>query len=286
MFHFPQSNDDDQSLICSTHPVRKFFGFHLRRFLIPLLLLASCGLLQTLLADEIIGKLGNFRNNDGDEYFGIDVEKLLIMETPDGKVLVSVYPQLVGLSQESYDQALQWKGRRVRVSGKPMEKHTVHHASPVLWVADKITIEEEIEQPKPEGSVLERINLFGVPTDLVIQQNIPDTESTWSQVREITLKYLDAQPQDKPSPPEALKRLDAMHAEFAKKYNKGVKALADKTNISIEEAAFIFQLGKGSEIAPEIKDIRSLVSGYKSNNSIWLKLPSAEFLISFFISSS
>jgi hypothetical protein len=262
MFHSPQSNADDHSLICPPHPVRKFSGFHFRRFLIPLLLLASCGLLQTLLADEIIGRLGTFKNNEGDEYFGISVETLLVMKTADGQMLQSVYPQLAGLDQKAYDQARQWTGRRVRVTGKPMERHSMHHATPVLWLADKITLEKEFEPIKPEGGfVSERINLFGVPTDLMIQQQIYETVRTWSQVREITLEYLDAQPQDKPSLREAEKRLEDIQGKLARKYRTEVEALAAKRGESIWDTAAIFQGAEGSAIAPKTQDTSDILNG-------------------------
>jgi hypothetical protein len=183
MFHSPQSNADDHSLICPPHPVRKFSGFHFRRFLIPLLLLASCGLLQTLLAGE------------------------------------------------------------------------------------------KFEPIKPEGEfVSERINLFGVPTDLMIQQQIYETVRTWSQVREITLKYLDAQPQDKPSLREAEKRLQDIRGKLAQKYNKGVRDLAAKRGESIWDTAAIFQGAEGSAIAPETQDTSDILNGlYQIQTALELK---------------
>jgi hypothetical protein len=175
MFHSPQSNADDNSLICSTHPVRKFFGFHLRRFLIPLLLLASCGLMQRLSAQET----------------------------------------------------------KMRS---------------------------------------ERINLFGVPTDLIIQEDIPESERTWTQVREITLKYLDAQKQDKPSLRVAEKRLYDMQLSLSQKIDATVQDLAAKTGKSLEEVAYIFQSGEGSKIAPETQHDCDLMNGlYQIDTALKLK---------------
>jgi len=119
MFHSPQSNTDDHSLIYFPHPVRKFSGFLLHRFFIPILVIVSFGLKQSLSAQET-----NMRS--------------------------------------------------------------------------------------------ERINLYAVPTFIAILDDIQEYGKTWSQVREITLKRVEVQPQDKPSLSAANKRIEKMQVSRPK----------------------------------------------------------------------
>jgi hypothetical protein len=95
--------------------------------------------LPTLTAGEITGVLGSYVNDEGRSYFGVAVERTLVLKMPDGQVVRSDFPQLAGLDDKKRAAALKLMGQRVRIAGSPMERHTVHHATPVLWVADQIT---------------------------------------------------------------------------------------------------------------------------------------------------
>jgi hypothetical protein len=64
--------------------------------------------------------------------------------------------------------AMKLMGQRVRITGRPMERHTVHHATPLLWAAEQITpAETKKDSPAsrkqveeiPRGSAL-RAQLF------------------------------------------------------------------------------------------------------------------------------
>jgi hypothetical protein len=130
------------------------------------------------------------------------------------------------------------------------------------------------EQADREGGfVSEQINLFGVPTDLMIQQKIYETVRTWSQVREITLKYLGAQPQDKPSLREAGKRLETIQINLAQKFDKSVEALAAKRGESLWNTAAIFQGAEGSAIDPKTQDASDILNGlYQIQTALKLKI--------------
>ena len=101
--------------------------------------LVLCGLIQTLTAGEIVGILGSYTSDEGRSYLGVSVENTLVLKTPDGAVLRSNAPQLAGLDERKHAAAMKLMGQRVRIAGSPMERHTVHHATPVLWVAEQIT---------------------------------------------------------------------------------------------------------------------------------------------------
>jgi len=206
--------------------------------------------------------LSSFPNEEGGSYFGIAVDQPLVWKSPDGQVVKSKFPQLAGLDQLAYVEAELWTGRRVRITGQPMERHTRHHATPMLWLADKVIL-EDYDGPKVagDGFVTERINLFGVPTELVIQKQIPEYGKTWAQVRDITLARLNAEPQDKPSLRAALKRINDIQIAIVRKNEKAWANLAAKTGQSLEEVAFIFQSGEGSEKYPELQNDTDVVNG-------------------------
>jgi hypothetical protein len=241
---------------------------------LAMLCLASLAPLQTLSAGEITGVLGSFPNEEGGSYFGVAVDQPLVWKSPDGQELKSAFPQLAGLDPEAYAEAELWTGRRVRITGQPMERHTRHHATPVLWLAEKVIFEDyDGTKIAGEGFVTERINLFGVPTELVIQKQIPEYAKTWPQVRDITLARLDAQPQDKPSLRVALKRIDDIQIAIVRKKERAWENLAEKTGQSLEEVAFIFQSGKGSEKYPDLQDDTDVVNGlYQIESALMLKL--------------
>jgi hypothetical protein len=124
-----------------------------------------------------------------------------------------------------------------------------------------------------EGFVTERINLFGVPTELVIQKQIPEYAKTWPQVRDITLARLNAQPQDKPTLRTALKRINDIQIAIVRKNEKAWENLAEKTGQSLEEVAFIFQSGEGSEKYPDLQNDTDVVNGlYQIESALILKL--------------
>jgi hypothetical protein len=124
-----------------------------------------------------------------------------------------------------------------------------------------------------EDFVTERINLFGVPTELVIQKQIPEYAKTWPQVRDITLARLNAQPQDKPTLRTALKRINDIQIAIVRKSEKAWENLAEKTGQSLEEVAFIFQSGKGSEKYPDLQNETDVLNGlYQIESALMLKL--------------
>lgn len=206
--------------------------------------------------------LGSFPDEEGGSYFGVAVDRTLIWKSPDGQVVKSEFPQLAGLDREAYAEAELWTGRRVRITGQPMERHTRHHATPVLWLAEKVILEDyDWTKVAGEGFVTERINIFGVPSDLVIQNDIPESGKTWMQVREITMKRLDAALQDKPSMRIARERINDIQIELVRKNEKAMESLSEKTGQSPEEVAFIFQSGEGSEKYPELQNDTDVVNG-------------------------
>jgi len=97
------------------------------------------GLIPTVTAGQITGVLGSYVNEEGRDYLGVAVEETLVLTLPDGQVLRSDTPQLAGLDAKKHAAAMKLMGQRVRIAGSPMERHTVHHTTPVLWVADQIT---------------------------------------------------------------------------------------------------------------------------------------------------
>ena len=124
--------------------------------------------MHTLPAGEIIGVLGSYVNEEGKSYFGVAVEKTLVLKMPDGQVLRSDTPQLAGLDGSKHAAAVKLIGRRVRITGRPMERHTVHHATPVLWIVEEMKIAEKADlsssstnhvEEIPRGSAL-RAQLF------------------------------------------------------------------------------------------------------------------------------
>lgn len=241
---------------------------------LALFCLLSLAPLPILSAGEITGVLGSFPDEDGGSYFGVAVDQPLVWKSPDGQVVQSKFPQLAGLDPEAYAEAELWTGRRVRITGQPMERHTRHHATPVLWLAEKVVL-EDYDGPKVagEGFVTERINLFGVPTELVIQNDIPEYEKTWMQVRDITLARLNAEPQDKPSLRVARKRINDIQIAIVRKNEKAWENLAAKTGQSLEEVAFIFQSGKGSEKYPDLQNDTDVLNGlYQIESALMLKL--------------
>ena len=237
--------------------------FRIRKFLpLTLLCLFSLAPLPILSAGETNGVLSSFPNEEGGSYFGIAVDQPLVWKSPDGQVVKSKFPQLAGPDQLANVEAELWTGRRVRITGQPMERHTRHHATPMLWLADKVIL-EDYDGPKVagDGFVTERINLFGVPAELVIQKQIPEYGKTWAQVRDITLARLNAEPQDKPSLRAALKRINDIQIAIVRKNEKAWANLAAKTGQSLEQVAFIFQSGEGSEKYPELQNDTDVVNG-------------------------
>jgi hypothetical protein len=73
--------------------------------------------LPTISAGEITGRLGFFRDEEGAKYFGVAVDRTLVLKSSEGGMLRSDFPQLAGLDQKKYEQAVNWNGRRVRVTG-------------------------------------------------------------------------------------------------------------------------------------------------------------------------
>jgi hypothetical protein len=110
--------------------------------------------LPTISAGEITGRLGFFRDEEGAKYFGVAVDRTLVLKSSEGGMLRSDFPQLAGLDQKKYEQAVNWNGRRVRVTGEPMERHTVHHSTPVLWLAQEVGLADEA---KPSAAATQRI---------------------------------------------------------------------------------------------------------------------------------
>jgi hypothetical protein len=110
--------------------------------------------LPNVSAGEITGRLGFFRDEEGGKYFGVAVDRTLVLKSADGGMLRSDFPQLAGLDQKKYEQAVNWNGRRVRVSGEPMERHTVHHSTPVLWLAREVRLADDA---KPFAAATQRI---------------------------------------------------------------------------------------------------------------------------------
>jgi hypothetical protein len=142
-----------------------------------------------------------------------------------------------------------------------------------------IIVTRNTNLPKPErqvageGFVTERINLFGVPTELVIQKQIPECARTWSQVRDITLARLNAQPQDKPSLREARKRINDIQIAIVRKNEKDWEALAAKTGQSLEEVGFLFRGAVGSKKYPDLQDDSDVVDGlYQIESALMLEL--------------
>jgi hypothetical protein len=241
---------------------------------LPLLFLASLAAPQSLSAGEITGVLGSFPDEEGGSYFGVAVDQPLVWKSPDGQVVKSEFPQLAGLDREAYAEAELWTGRRVRITGRPMERHTRHHATPVLWLAEKVIFEDhDGTKVAGDGFVTERINLFGVPTELVIQKQIPEYSKTWAQVRDITLARLNAEPQDKPSLRAARKRINDIQIAILRKNEKAWENLAAHTGQSLEEVAFIFQSGKGLEKYPDLQNDTDVVNGlYQIESALHLEL--------------
>ena len=130
-----------RSFASSSAPSKPCSG--IRKFLaLALLCLACLAPLPILSAGEITGVLGSFRDEEGGSYFGVAVDRSLVWKSPDGQVVKAEFPQLAGLDREAYAEAELWTGRRVRITGRPMERHTRHHAMPVLWLAEKVILED------------------------------------------------------------------------------------------------------------------------------------------------
>lgn len=119
--------------------------------------LVLCGLIQTLTGGEIVGILGSYTNDEGRSYLGVSVEKTLVLKMSDGAMLQSDAPQLAGLDEEKHAAAMKLMGQRVRIVGSPMERHTVHHATPVLWVAEQITPAKTKKQSSASQTQVEEI---------------------------------------------------------------------------------------------------------------------------------
>jgi hypothetical protein len=121
--------------------------------------------IHTLTAGEITGVIGSYFDELGKSYLGVAVEKTLVMTTPGGQTLSSDFPQLAGLDERNHRAAMQLLGRRVTITGRPMERHTVHHRTPVLWIAEKLRLAENDDsspgriEEVPRGSKL-RAQLF------------------------------------------------------------------------------------------------------------------------------
>jgi len=241
---------------------------------LTLLCLASLAASQSLSAGEITGVLGSFRDEEGGFYFGVAVDQPLVWKSPDGQVVKAEFPQLAGLDREASAEAELWTGRRVRITGRPMECHTRHHATPVLWVAEKVILEDyDGTKVAGDGFLTERINLFGVPTEIVIQEQIPEYAKTWSQVRDITLERLNAQTQDNPSLRVALKRINDIQIAIVRKKERALENLAAKTGQRLEEVAFIFQSGEGSKNYPDLQNDTDVVNGlYQIESALIRKL--------------
>lgn len=96
---------------------------------------------------------------------------------------------------------------------------------------------------------------------------------TWSQVRDITLARLNAQPQDKPSLRVALKRINDIQIAIVRKKERALENLAEKTGQNPEEVAFIFQSGEGSENYPDLQNDTDVVNGlYQIESALHLEL--------------
>ena len=131
-------------------------------------ILVFLGLIHTLPAGQITGVLGSYVNEEGRSYLGVAVEETLVLKMPDGQVLRSDRPQLAGLDEKKRAAAIKLIGQRVSITGRPMERHTVHHATPVLWDVGEVKLAGRTEsssavprrvQEVPRGSAL-RSQLF------------------------------------------------------------------------------------------------------------------------------
>ena len=118
-----------------------------------------------LAAGEITGVIGSYTDASGRSYFGVAVEHPLVLKASDGSRLKTYFPQLAGLDEKNYAEANRLMGQRARITGRPMERHTVHHLTPVLWLADEVIPAKEKKSPPsslqrveevPRGSALRK----------------------------------------------------------------------------------------------------------------------------------
>lgn len=124
----------------------------------PVVLIVLWGLMHALRAGEIVGILGTYNNEEGRSYFGVAVEKTLELEMPGGQVLRSDAPQLAGLDKKKRAAATKLIGRRVRVTGRPMERHTVHHATSVVWIAEEMKLADKADSTATSPKQVEEIS--------------------------------------------------------------------------------------------------------------------------------
>lgn len=148
------------------------------RFPLFLFLLGSA---QLLCAGEITGVIGSYVNDEGRSYMGVAVEQTLVTKTLDGQHVRSDFPQLAGLDAKKHAEAKRLMGRLVRITGRPMERHTVNHATPVLWLAEQFKIAE-----KTDSSALSSRKIEEVPRGSALRAELfdlarPEAEKTAGQ---------------------------------------------------------------------------------------------------------
>jgi len=107
----------------------------------------------------------------------------------------------------------------------------------------------------------EPIPLYGETIDLEINEKLPETTKTWSDVRQKTLTYLKNQDIKTSSLLESQKAIRKLQEEMVAEMDRQFESLAERDGVSVEEVASMFQLGEGGELSKDLQDKSEIVDG-------------------------
>jgi hypothetical protein len=96
---------------------------------------------------EITGKV-EFLQSGEETLLAIRTENPVVMKGEGGEILRAKLLQLAGINQSQWLELKKSVGKIVTAKGRPMEKHTIHHHTEILWLVESLDFSEKAVAPR------------------------------------------------------------------------------------------------------------------------------------------